>query len=162
MRGQIKRRFQEMILEVVKDLPLYPSSYQSDTTWIAKELVKRYRDELIKMGIIEYPIETLYVCNRPRCVDEAWQIHDKVLRQLNNLHREGKIAKKIDYGRRGKGRNYTFIRWRRHAKEEIRRGSMRKEDNRQLLGGDAGREGRDFAEQIPRLRAAENEGERED
>jgi len=129
MKKQVKERFQEMILEVVRDLPLYPSPYKSDTTWIAEELVRRYRNELIRMGIIENPIETLYFGDKPRHVAEAWAIHDKVLRQLNNLHREGKVAKRIDYGGKGKGRNYKFIRWGRHAKRDIieRKGSDRDE-----------------------------------
>jgi len=115
-----KRQFQKMILDVVQSLPLYPSPYESDTTWISCELAKKYEGELIKMGIIpkwyvKLENEPNRIHYRPREVTEGWIIQDKVLRQLNNLHKEGKIAKKMDYGGEGQGRNYTFIRWGRHA-----------------------------------------------
>ncbi|MBW2672019.1 MAG: hypothetical protein JRD89_01220 [Deltaproteobacteria bacterium] len=117
MKKEVKKRFQEMILDVVQNLSLYPSPYYSDTTIIAQEVARKYRRELIEMGLLS-PQESYW---HARSVVDGWWIHDKVLRQLNNLHKEGKIAKRMDYGGEGKGRNYTFIRWGRRAKYLDRR-----------------------------------------
>lgn len=103
MKKDVKKRFQEMLLDAVKKLPMYPSIYQSDTTWIANYLCRTHPRELIKMGIIDH-------------VDDSYWKRHKFLRQLNNLHKEGRLAKKIEYGGEGQGRNWTFVRWGPHAR----------------------------------------------
>ena len=92
-----------MILLVLKDKPQY-LWYMSDTTWIAQKLVQRFRKELIAMGILKHPIERVSY-SYPRYVDEGYRIQSKVLRQLNNLYKEGKVEKEMDYGGEGTGRN---------------------------------------------------------
>jgi len=110
MKKAIKKRFQEMILEIVdRWLPSYSSPYYSDTTFIARELARQHRKELIEMGLLPPNREETHY-HHPD-VEDGWYIQSAVLRQLNNLHKEGKIKKKLDYGGRGKGRNFTYIRW---------------------------------------------------
>ena len=120
MKKEVKKRFQEMVLEAVRSLPIYPHSHLSDTTVISWEVAKRHRNELIKMGILcdlseIYREAGMKMDPYTRHISEGYRIQDRVLRQLNNLHREGKVAKKMSYGGAGQGRNYTFIRWGKHA-----------------------------------------------
>ena len=103
MNKETRTRFQEMLLDAVKQMPIYPSIYQSDTTWIANYLCEKHTRELIQMGIIEHR-------------DDSYWMRHKFLRQLNNLHKEGLLAKKIEYGGEDQGRNFTCVRGEQHAR----------------------------------------------
>lgn len=107
MKSVVKKRFQEMILKAVRKLPRYPDYYHSDTTFVAQQVAKDYLKELIEMGIL--------ISSKVDFVDNGYFIQSKVLRQLNNLHKENKVAKRIEKGEEGTGRNWTFIRWGRNA-----------------------------------------------
>jgi hypothetical protein len=119
MKKKVKERFQEMIMESLKEMPTYPSNHQSDTTWISVNLARKHEKELVEMGIVPEELLSIpfipTIPNQPRDSVIGWRIQNRVLRQLNNLHKSGKVEKTIDYGGEGKGRNYTFIRWGKHA-----------------------------------------------
>jgi len=102
MKKVVKKRFQEMILEVAADMPIYPDGYRSDTSWITQQIVIRYSEELEKMGI---NIPYFYFAE-----------YNPVLTQLNNLHKEGKIDKHVMKGEAGSGHNWTLILWGKHAR----------------------------------------------
>ena len=103
MKHTVKRRLQEMLLEAVSVMPEDPEPNISDTTLIAQWVCKKYTRELIKMGIID------------DSSDAFWK-SSKFLLQLNNLHRDGKILKKIEYGGKETGHSFTIIRWGDHAR----------------------------------------------
>ena len=98
----------KIILEATNELSRYSSPYQSDTSIICYKIAKDYGRKIINLEIIK---EIEHNPFHPRAEIISWDIHDKVLRQLNNLAKEELVIKRLDYGGEGKGRNYTFGRW---------------------------------------------------
>lgn len=94
MKKEVKDRFIEIILESLRKLPMYPDLYRSTTTLLAEYIDKHHDAELRKLGIYLDPMEPA-----------------PLLRQLNNLHRQGKVRKQSV---RGRG-SYRQIFWGKHA-----------------------------------------------
>lgn len=113
-KGQ-REKLQDFLLEAVRNLPIYPSPRYSDTTWIAEELARKHLKELLEFDLVSRRYVEL-PSDKPQWYWVDCYVHNFVLRELNRLHGMGKIDKKISYGGKGQGRNYTFIRWGKHAR----------------------------------------------
>lgn len=100
MKKEVRERFQEIILEAVKRLPIHPRVGYSDTTLIVETLIDRYRRELEELGI------------DTKCEHgPLFSFERTVLRQLNNLHKMGRVTKRV-LSSEESGTNFTLIRWR--------------------------------------------------